>query len=54
MNIDGANALACLSFISKGTAAATAEPHRIYPLPHMHVLKDLVPDMTKCVVPPVH
>ena len=46
MNIDGSNALACLSYISKAGGAAGAEPHRIYPLPHMHVLKDLVPDMT--------
>ena len=42
MNIDGANGLACLTFITKGEA----EPHKIYPLPHMYVLKDLVPDMT--------
>ena len=44
MNIDGANGLACLSFITKG--AGEAEPHHIYPLPHMHVVKDLVPDMS--------
>ena len=43
MNIDGANGLACLTFINKAEAA---EPHKVYPLPHMHVLKDLVPDMT--------
>lgn len=23
-----------------------AQPHKIYPLPHMHVLKDLVPDLS--------
>jgi succinate dehydrogenase (ubiquinone) iron-sulfur subunit len=58
MNIDGANGLACLTFIEgehghagghagkPGTAAAAAEPMKIYPLPHMHVMKDLVPDMT--------
>jgi succinate dehydrogenase (ubiquinone) iron-sulfur subunit len=48
MNIDGANGLACLTFIKKGGAggASASEPHRIYPLPHMYVLKDLVPDMT--------
>ncbi|HEY5623685.1 MAG TPA: succinate dehydrogenase iron-sulfur subunit [Gammaproteobacteria bacterium] len=41
MNIDGTNALACLKSISdvKGTV-------RIYPLPHMSVVKDLVPDLT--------
>jgi succinate dehydrogenase (ubiquinone) iron-sulfur subunit len=42
MNIDGANGLACLSYIKKDGGA---EPHKIYPLPHMYVLKDLVPDM---------
>ena len=41
MNIDGTNTLACLSYINKGP-----EPSKIYPLPHMYVLKDLVPDMT--------
>jgi succinate dehydrogenase / fumarate reductase iron-sulfur subunit len=42
MNIDGANTLACTKFISeiKGDV-------RIYPLPHMSVIKDLVPDLTK-------
>lgn len=57
MNIDGANGLACLTFINrvgeghdqkpaaKGSAASS-EPVKIYPLPHMFVLKDLVPDMT--------
>jgi succinate dehydrogenase / fumarate reductase iron-sulfur subunit len=41
MNIDGKNTLACLRPVdaSKGTV-------RIYPLPHMHVVKDLVPDLT--------
>jgi succinate dehydrogenase / fumarate reductase iron-sulfur subunit len=41
MNIDGTNTLACLKFISdvKGDV-------RIYPLPHMAVVKDLVPDLT--------
>jgi succinate dehydrogenase / fumarate reductase iron-sulfur subunit len=41
MNIDGGNTLACLKFIHdvKGDV-------RIYPLPHMSVVKDLVPDMT--------
>jgi succinate dehydrogenase / fumarate reductase iron-sulfur subunit len=41
MNIDGSNTLACLKPIDevKGDCA-------IYPLPHMPVVKDLVPDMT--------
>jgi succinate dehydrogenase / fumarate reductase iron-sulfur subunit len=41
MNIDGANTLACLKPIEdvKGTV-------RINPLPHMAVVKDLVPDLT--------
>ena len=37
MNIDGENGLACLEFINK------TGPTKIYPLPHMYVLKDLVP-----------
>ena len=41
MNIDGGNTLACLSYIDQG-AGETA----INPLPHMYVIKDLVPDMT--------
>merc|ERR1711998_80641 len=40
-NIDGTNTLACLSYIK-----ADSKPSKIYPLPHMYVLKDLVPDMT--------
>jgi succinate dehydrogenase / fumarate reductase, iron-sulfur subunit len=41
MNIDGSNTLACLKPIRdvKG-------PVKIYPLPHMPVVKDLVPDLT--------
>jgi succinate dehydrogenase / fumarate reductase, iron-sulfur subunit len=41
MNIDGTNTLACLKYIAevKGDVA-------IYPLPHMPVVKDLVPDLT--------
>ena len=41
MNIDGKNTLACLCYVSKGDA-----PMKINPLPHMYVIKDLVPDMT--------
>ena len=42
MNIDGTNTLACTKAIDeiKGDA-------RIYPLPHMQVVKDLVPDMDR-------
>ncbi|GMQ96277.1 MAG: succinate dehydrogenase iron-sulfur subunit [Gammaproteobacteria bacterium] len=42
MNIDGTNTLACIKGIDevKGEVA-------IYPLPHMPVVKDLVPDMTQ-------
>jgi len=40
MNINGSNTLACLAHIDT-TSAVT----KIYPLPHMHVVKDLVPDM---------
>jgi len=41
MNIDGTNTLACTKPISeiKGTV-------KIYPLPHMNVIKDLVPDLS--------
>ena len=41
MNIDGANTLACTKAMDdiKG-------PIRIYPLPHMPVVKDLVPDLS--------
>jgi len=49
MNIDGTNTLACLSYIEPqdGSASPTASKAcKIYPLPHMYVLKDLVPDMT--------
>jgi succinate dehydrogenase / fumarate reductase, iron-sulfur subunit len=41
MNIDGTNTLACTKYISdvKGDI-------KIYPLPHMPVVRDLVPDLT--------
>ena len=42
MNIGGINTLACLSRINTDTAAET----KIYPLPHMYIVKDLVPDLT--------
>ncbi len=41
MNIGGANTLAC----TKGMDELTA-PIAIYPLPHMPVIKDLVPDLS--------
>ena len=41
MNIDGGNTLACLKPIED-----VAGEGKIYPLPHMQVVKDLVPDMT--------
>ena len=43
MNIDGENTLACLSYIDQENPNKAS---KIYPLPHMFVLKDLVPDMT--------
>jgi len=42
MNIDGTNTLACL----KACAEVKGEV-KIYPLPHMPVVKDLVPDLTR-------
>jgi succinate dehydrogenase / fumarate reductase iron-sulfur subunit len=41
MNIDGTNTLACTKGIDEVTG-----PVKIYPLPHMPVVKDLVPDLT--------
>ncbi len=41
MNIDGTNTLACTRFISDIEGDV-----KIYPLPHMPVVKDLVPDLT--------
>jgi len=41
MNIDGSNTLACTMYISDVPGEV-----RIYPLPHMDVIKDLVPDLT--------
>jgi len=45
MNINGTNTLACLCYIDKDNSTASGKPTKIYPLPHMYVLKDLVPDM---------
>ncbi len=41
MNIDGRNGLACVSACADVKGAV-----KIYPLPHMPVIKDLVPDLT--------
>lgn len=41
MNIDGTNTLACIKAIEDMSG-----PVKIYPLPHMPVIKDLVPDLT--------
>jgi len=40
MNINGGNTLACLCRIETDD-----KPTKIYPLPHMYVIKDLVPDL---------
>jgi succinate dehydrogenase / fumarate reductase iron-sulfur subunit len=41
MNIDGTNDLACLKGLDEVDGAI-----KVYPLPHMKVVKDLVPDLT--------
>ena len=46
MNIAGENTLACLKPISESYSPKTPNTIKVYPLPHMPVLKDLVPDMT--------
>lgn len=40
MNIDGKNTLACIKPISEVKGEV-----RVYPLPHMEVIKDLIPDL---------
>jgi len=42
MNIDGINTLACLKPINE-----VKDEIKIYPLPHMKIVKDLVPDLSK-------
>lgn len=42
MNINGQNTLACLCRIDRDGGKDT----KIYPLPHMYIVKDLVPDLT--------
>ncbi|KAK9297865.1 hypothetical protein QLX08_008616 [Tetragonisca angustula] len=41
MNIGGTNTLACISKIDTNTSTTS----KIYPLPHMYIVKDLVPDL---------
>jgi succinate dehydrogenase / fumarate reductase, iron-sulfur subunit len=41
MNVDGGNTLACTKAMDEITGAI-----RIYPLPHMPVIKDLIPDLS--------
>ena len=41
MNIDGTNTLACTKYLSDVQGEV-----KVYPLPHMPVVKDLVPDLT--------
>ncbi|MFK8252704.1 succinate dehydrogenase iron-sulfur subunit [Ancylobacter terrae] len=43
MNIDGTNTLACLKSMDEVSGGVV----KIYPLPHMPVVKDLVPDLTQ-------
>ena len=51
MNINGGNTLACLNKIDINTSKTT----KIYPLPHMYVVKDLVPvSPKKCQTPLPH
>ncbi|CAF1232794.1 unnamed protein product [Rotaria sp. Silwood1] len=46
MNIDGRNTLACICKIDDSN-----KPLKIHPLPHMYVIKDLVPDgMYECIL----
>ncbi len=46
MNIAGGNTLACTKAINDVSGAVA-----IYPLPHMPVVKDLVPDLTQFLCP---
>ena len=42
MNIDGTNTLACTKYVDD-----VKDDVKVYPLPHMPVVKDLVPDLTQ-------
>ena len=49
MNIEGTNTLACLksiNYVSSDTQKSSKNTIKIYPLPHMYIIKDLVPDLT--------
>jgi succinate dehydrogenase (ubiquinone) iron-sulfur subunit len=48
MNIDGTNALACLKSLDFDLNFTLGRKKiiKIYPLPHMYIIKDLVPDLT--------
>eukprot|EP00051_Salpingoeca_urceolata_P026938 m.479369 g.479369 ORF g.479369 m.479369 type:complete len:270 (+) comp21423_c0_seq1:49-858(+) len=41
MNVDGVNTLACLSRVDRDVSKVS----KVNPLPHMYVVKDLIPDM---------
>lgn len=41
MNIDGENGLACMTRLEGGR-----HPVKVFPLPHMRVIRDLVPDLS--------
>ncbi len=47
MNMNGANGLACTTGIDECAGHSKAKSVAIYPLPHMPVIKDLVPDLTR-------
>jgi succinate dehydrogenase / fumarate reductase iron-sulfur subunit len=48
MNMDGKNGLACTTGIDEcGGSGKNSGKVAIYPLPHMPVVKDLVPDLTR-------
>jgi succinate dehydrogenase / fumarate reductase iron-sulfur subunit len=48
MNMDGKNGLACTTGIDEcGGSGKNSGKVAIYPLPHMPVIKDLVPDLTR-------
>ncbi|KAK2467189.1 hypothetical protein APHAL10511_000738 [Amanita phalloides] len=42
VNIDGQNTLACLCRIDRNPS----KDSKVYPLPHMYIVKDLIPDLT--------
>src|SRR3546814_16643229 len=47
MNIDGTNTLACTNGLDEVTGTV-----KVYPLPHLPVVKDLVPDLTNFYAQP--